>query len=166
MWPRFLDADGGVTELRRSRFQTVRARQMYVLSLAYDAAADELITVTVPSPRHPRLVVSRFARSDWLLASEFEPRLASGLVPAGAGRGLADYVVTGAVVADGRLYAISAAYSTLLVIDLNEKAVLAAYAVPGIEQPVGLAARGDQLLVAQADGRVAVVPRPAPGEQR
>jgi disulfide bond formation protein DsbB len=166
MWPRFLDADGGVTELRRSRFQTVRARQMYVLSLAYDGAADELVTVTVPSPRHPRLVVSRFARSDWLLASEFEPRLAPGLVPAGAGRGLADYVVTGAVVADGRLYAISAAYSTLLVIDLIEKAVLAAYAVPGIEQPVGLAARGDQLLVAQADGRVAVVPRPAPGEQR
>jgi hypothetical protein len=79
---------------------------------------------------------------------------------------LADYVVTGAVVADGRLYAISAAYSTLLVIDLNEKAVLAAYAVPGLEHPVGLAARGDQLLVAQADGRVAVVPRPAPGEQR
>jgi hypothetical protein len=32
--------------------------------------------------------------------------------------------------------------------------------VPGIERSVGLAARGPELLVAQADGRVAVVPRP------
>ncbi|MBI2402682.1 MAG: disulfide bond formation protein B, partial [Gemmatimonadetes bacterium] len=44
-WRRFLATDGEVTELRRSRFATVRARQMYVMSLAYDPTADELITV-------------------------------------------------------------------------------------------------------------------------
>jgi disulfide bond formation protein DsbB len=158
-WRNFLETDGGVTELRRSRFATVRARQMYVLSLAYDREADELITVAVPSPRHRRLVVSRFARDDLTLASEFLPRLGAGLTPSGPDRSLAEYVVTGAAVAEGLLYAISAAYSTLLVIDLETKTVSAAYAAAGIERPVGLAVRGGELLVAQADGRVAVIGR-------
>lgn len=161
-WRHFLETGGGVTELRLGRFATVRARQMYVLSLAYDPSADELITVAVPSPRQRRFVVSRFARADFLLASEFVPRLADGLTPSGPGRGLAEYVVTGAAVADGYLYAFSAAYSTLLVIDLQAETVRAAYAVPGIEHSSGLAVRGSQLLVVQADGRVAAVERPIP----
>jgi disulfide bond formation protein DsbB len=161
-WRRFLATDGQVTELRRSRFQTVRARQQYVLSLAYDPAADELITISVPSPRHQRLVVSRFARSDFLLSSEFEPARAAWLTLIGADRSLAEYVVTGAAVADGLLYAISAAYSTLLVIDLTEQVIRAAYAVPGLERPVGLALRGPDLIVAQQNGRLATLPRPVP----
>jgi disulfide bond formation protein DsbB len=161
-WRHFRATDGGVTELQRGRFSTVRARQMYVMSLAYDSAARELVTLTVPSPRHRRLVVSRFARGDFLLASERVPALAAGLGLAAPDRALADYVVTGAVVADGRLYALSAAYSTLLVADPAASTLHAAYAVPGLTRPIGLAARGPELLVAQADGRVAVVPRPVP----
>ncbi len=161
-WRHFLSTNGGMTELRLGRFATVRARQMYVLSLAYDPSADELVTLTVPSPRQRRLVVSRFARGDLLLASEFEPRLGAGLTLAGPDRALAEYVVTGAVVADGLLYAVSAAYSTLLVVNLRDRTLRAAYAVPGLTHPTGLAARGSQLLVAQADGRVAVLERPKP----
>jgi disulfide bond formation protein DsbB len=161
-WRHFLATDGGVTELRRSRFATMRARQQYVLSLAFDPAANEFITVSVPSPRHRRLVVSRFSRSDFLLSSEFLPELAPGLTLRGADRRLAEYVVTGAVVADGLLYAVSAAYSTLLVIDLQARRVRAAYTVPGLERPTGLAVRGAQLLVAHPDGRLAVLDRPAP----
>lgn len=161
-WRHFLESSNDVTELRRSRFATVRARQQYVLSLAYDAAADELITVSVPSARQPRLVVSRFDRGDMLLSSEFLPELGRALAFAGADRTLAEYVVTGATVVDGLLYAISAAHSTLLVIDLATKEVTAAYAVPGLENPVGLASRGAELLVAQADGRLGVVARPIP----
>ena len=146
-WRHFLETDGGVTELRRSRFATLRARQQYVQSLAYDADADELVTVSVPSERHPGIVVSRFDRGDLLLSSEFPT-------------GLEDYVVTGATVVDGRLYAISAAHSTLLVIDLAEERVAGAYAVPGLEEPVAVAGRGGELLIAQADGRVAVLDRP------
>jgi hypothetical protein len=161
-WRHFLETDGGVTELRLGRYATVRARQMYVLSLAYDPAADELITVSIPNPRHRSLVVSRFARADFMLSSEFEPPFAADLAPSGPGRVPAEYVVTGATVADGLLYAMSAAYSTLLVIDLKDKVVRAAYAVPAIGHPVGLTVRGPQLLVAQADGRVAVLERPIP----
>jgi len=161
-WRHYLESDGRMSEVGLGRFQTVRAHQMFVLSLAFDPSAQQLITVSVPNPRHHQLVVSRFARGDMVLSSEFEPRLGPGLAPAGPKRSLADYVVTGATVVDGRLYAISAAYSTLLVIDLMDRTVRAAYAVPGLEHPVGLAARGPELLVAQADGRVAVLPRPVP----
>jgi hypothetical protein len=161
-WRHFLSTDGDMVEMGLGRFQTVRAHQMYVLSLAFDPSARELITVSVPNTRHRQLVVSRFAREDLVLASEFEPRLAAGLALTAPGRSLADYTVTGATVADGWLYAISAAYSTLLVIDAVSEEVRAAYALPDIARPVGLAARGPQLLVAQADGRIAVVQRPSP----
>jgi hypothetical protein len=161
-WRHFLSTDGQVSEVGLGRIQTVRAHQMYVLSLAFDPAAQELITVSVPNPKHHQLVVSRFARTDMVLASEFEPRIGPGLALTAQNRALADYLVTGAVVADGRLYAISAAYSTLLVVDLKDRTLWAAFAVPGLQHPVGLTARGAQLLVAQADGRVAVLARPMP----
>ncbi|MFP4623146.1 MAG: disulfide bond formation protein B, partial [Gemmatimonadota bacterium] len=35
-WRHFLETDGTVTEVRRSRFATLRARMLYALSLAYD----------------------------------------------------------------------------------------------------------------------------------
>jgi disulfide bond formation protein DsbB len=151
-----------MSEAALGRFQTVRAHQMYVLSLAFDPAAQELITVSVPNPRHHQLVVSRFAKRDMTLSSEFEPQLAAGLALAGPSRSPADYLVTGAAAAGGRLYAISAAYSTLLAIDLKTQTLQAAYAVPGLSRPVGLAVRGTQLLVAQADGRIAVLGLPNP----
>ncbi len=161
MWRRFLATTGGVTELGRSRFQTVRARQLYVLSFAYDREADELVTVGVPSPRHRRLVVSRFARSDLRLSSEFEPRPAAGLRLRAPERSAAEYVVSGAVVQDGVLWAVSASYATLLAVDLRTRTIVGAWGVTGLDRPVGVAARGSELLVAQEDGRVAVITRPA-----
>jgi disulfide bond formation protein DsbB len=161
-WRHFLETSGDVTELRRSRFSTVRARVQYASSLAYDPAADELITISVPSDNYRRWVVSRFDRRDFVLSSEFIPELGPGLELTGEDRSWTEYAVTGATVMDGTLYAISAAYSTLLVIDLQAEAVTAAYAVPGLEAAVGLTAVGDELWIAQADGRVAVMGRPAP----
>jgi hypothetical protein len=133
---------------------------MYILSVAYDRAADEIITVSVPSRRHRRMVISRFDRRDLMLSSEFLPRLAVDLVLAEGDRSLAEYVVTGAVVDGGMLYAVSAASSTVLVVDLSARTVASAYTVSGLEQPVGITIRDGAWLIAQADGRVAVVARP------
>jgi DNA-binding beta-propeller fold protein YncE len=108
------------------------------------------------------LVVSRFARSDRLLSSEFPVTFPPRLTLSGPDRTPAEYLVTGAVVADGLLYAVSAAYSTLLVIDLRDRTLRGAWAVPGLAEPVGITSRGAHLLVAQADGRVAVIDRPTP----
>jgi disulfide bond formation protein DsbB len=111
------------------------------------------------------MVVSRFDRRDFMLSSEFLVRPGPEVALSAPGRSLAEYVVTGAVVVDRRLYAVSPAYSTLLVIDLVSGTVTEAYGVPGIEDPVGLAAREGELLIAQADGRIAVVSRPGAGEE-
>ncbi len=157
----FLESPGQFEELSRSRLTTVRARMMYVSSLAFDPVTDSLYTVTVPNTRVKGMVVSRFDRRDLTLSEEFLPRLApgSGLKFSSEKRSLDEFCVTGAVVADGRMYMISAAYDTLLTIDLATHSVVAAHAVYGIERPAGLAIRkGDFCVI--GDGFVLVTEKP------
>jgi disulfide bond formation protein DsbB len=159
----FLESPDRFDEDRRSRLGTVRARMMYTLSLAFDPAGKSLYTVTVPNASTKRLVVSRFDRSDLTLSEEFSPRLApdSGLQLSGARRSLNELYVTGATVAGGRLYAISAAYSTLIIIDPAARTMVAAYAIPGLERPSGLALKGNDLYIVGEGGTVWVVGKPA-----
>ncbi len=156
----FLESAGAFDELSRSRFGTVRARMMYIESAAFDAATGSISTVTVPNNKVKRLIVSRFDRRDMTLSEEFAPTLAPGAGLALAPRRTLDeLVVTGATVADGSLYAISAAYNTLLKIDLSTHRVVAAWSVPGLVAPTGIAARGDELYIIGSDGTVWVVGR-------
>jgi disulfide bond formation protein DsbB len=158
----FLESFDRFTETARGRFGTVRARMMYVRSAAYDPASRSVFTVTVPNNKVKRLTVSRFG-PDFTLSEEFVPALGDGpgLTLAGK-RTLDEYYVTGAAVADGRLYALSAAYNTLLAIDLAKRSVVAAYAVPGIARPVGLAVKGHQFVVLGESGAVWVFGVPQP----
>ncbi len=158
----FLESFDAFDELSRSRFTTVRARMMYVLSAAYDPATRSIYTVSVPNNKVKRLVVSRFDRRDMTLSEEFTPiAVGPGLVFPGR-RSIDEFVVTGATIVDGALYAISAAYSTLLKIDLQTHRLVAAYSIPGLVAPTGIAARGDELYIVGADGRIWVVARPQP----
>ena len=68
--------------------------------------------------------------------------------------------MTGAAIDGRRLYAISAAFSTLLTIDLDRHTVVAAHAVPGIAKPVGIAVKGGELYILGENGTVWVVGRP------
>jgi disulfide bond formation protein DsbB len=149
-------------ELARGRFATVRARMMFVMSLAFDPGSDSFYTLTVPNSRHKRLIVSRFDHADMTLAQEYAPRLSatSGLALAGEKRSLDEYFVTGAAVEAGKLYALSAAYGTLLTLDLETREVVAAHAIEGLTAPTGLAVKGDELWVADASGRIVVVDKP------
>ncbi|MCX6550884.1 MAG: disulfide bond formation protein B [Acidobacteria bacterium] len=158
----FLESFDRFDEVSRSRFGTVRARMMYTMSAAFDPATTSIYTVTVPNSKVRRLVVSRFDRRDLTLSEEFMPTLAkdAGLKLGGEKRSLDEYYVTGAAIDNGRMYAISAAYSTLVAIDLRTHAVVAAYAVPGVSQAVVLAIKGDEFYIARADGTVAVAARP------
>ncbi len=153
----FLESFDRFDERTRSRFGTVRARMMYVMSAAYNPATRSVYTVTVPNNKVKRLVVSRFG-PDMVLSEEFSPTLASdsGLTLAGK-RSLDEFYVTGAAIAGGRMYTISAAFNTLLTIDLHTRSVTAARAVPGLARPVGIAAKGDELYIVGDGGRVWVV---------
>ena len=156
----FLESFDAFNEVSRSRFGTVRARMMYVMSTAYDPVSNSVYTVTVPNNKVKRLIVSRFDRNDMTLSEEFAPTLAkdAGLTLAGK-QTLNDFYVTGATIAGGKMYAISAAFNTLLTIDLQTRSVTAARAIPGLVRPVGIAANGDELYVLGESGRVWVVPK-------
>jgi disulfide bond formation protein DsbB len=157
----FLDSFDRFDEVSRSRLTTVRARMMYIMSLAFDPATGSLYTLTVPNAKVRRLVVSRFDRRDLTLSEEFSPTLsaASGL-QVDPKRSLDELYVTGATVADGRLYALSAAFGTLLTIDPPTRTIVAAHAIPGLVRPTGIAAKGSDLYIVGEDGTLNVVARP------
>ena len=151
----FFENPYGFEEVTRGRFATVRARMNYVLSLACDPDRASLYTVAVPNSRSSRLVVSRFDRADMTLSEEFLPALDPGSgLSVNNGRSLDEFVVTAATFHEGRLYALSAAYSTLIAIDPASRAIVAAQALAGIERPIGLAVRNGTLYVVDAGGRM------------
>jgi disulfide bond formation protein DsbB len=156
----FLASFDKFDEVSRSRFTTVRARMMYVMAAAFDPETQSIFTVTVPNARVKRLVVSRFDRRDMTLSEEFTPELASGPgLTFKAQKGSLDpFYVTGAAFAGGRLYGISAAFGTLLVIDPRARTVVSAHAIPGLERPVGIALKGAEAFIIDAAGALTVVP--------
>jgi disulfide bond formation protein DsbB len=156
----FLESFDQFNEGSRSRFGTVRARMMYVMSAAYDPGSNSVYTITVPNNKVKRLIISRFDRSDMTLSEEFAPTLArdAGLALS-AKQTLNDFYVTGTTIAAGRMYAISAAFNTLLTIDLATRAVVAARTVPTLSKPTGIAAKGEELYILGQGGRVWVVGR-------
>ena len=158
----FLASFDKFDEVSRSRFTTVRAKMMYVMAAAFDPVSQSVYTVTVPNARVKRLVVSRFDRGDMTLSEEFTPVLApgSGLAFKAEKGSLDSYYVSGAAFAGGKLYAISAAFGTLLTIDPQARTVVAAHAIPGLERPVGLAIKGSEAFIVDADGRITLVPLP------
>jgi hypothetical protein len=157
----FLESRNQFDEVVRGRFGTVRARFLYIMSAAWDPASGSVLTVTVPNSRLKRLVVSRFDRRDLTLSEEYTPILAPepGLTLA-AGRTLDELVVAGAAVADGKLFVLSAAYGTLLTIDLVRRQVVAAHAIAGLTRPTGLTIKGSDFYIINEAGQVTVVARP------
>jgi hypothetical protein len=111
--------------------------------------------MAVPNPRSARLVVSRFDRADMTLSEEFLPRLDPASGPTlKSGRTVDELVVSGAAFHGGRLYALSAAYSTLIGIDPASHVIVAAWALTGVERPVGLAFNRETIYVVDANGRM------------
>jgi disulfide bond formation protein DsbB len=157
----FLESRDQFDEVTRSRFGTVRARMFYIMSAAYDPATNSVYTLTVPNNVAKRLVVSRFDRKDLTLSAEYVPTIAENacLTPF-AKRTINEFSITGATIKDGLLYAISAAYSTLLAFDLQSHELIAAYAVPSLSRPVGIAVKGDDLYILSADRALTVIARP------
>jgi disulfide bond formation protein DsbB len=156
----FLASFDKFDEVSRSRFTTVRAKMMYVMSAAFDPATDSVFTVTVPNARVKRLVVSRFDRRDMTLSEEFTPVLApgSGLAFRSEKGSLDSFYVSGAAFANGKLYVISAAFGALLAIDPQARAVVSACTIPGLERPVGLAIKGSEAFIVDAGGGLTIVP--------
>ena len=158
----FLDSFDKFSEARRGRFGTVRARMMYTMSLAFDAAGRprSLYTVTVPNSKSKGMIVSRFAAGDLTLSEEFAAVPAPEVAVA-AKRSFDEFYVTAATIENGRMYALSSAFSTLLTIDLASHLVVAAHGIRGLDRPTGVAIKGDTFYITCEDGRVMTVAKPA-----
>jgi len=156
----FLASFDKFDEVSRSRFSTVRAKMMYVMSVAFDPATGSVFTVTVPNAKVKRLVVSRFDRRDMTLSEEFTPALGpeSGLAFKTEKGSLDAFYASGAAFAGGKLYVISAAFGTLLAIDPQARTLVSAHTIPGLERPVGLAIKGSEAFIVNAAGGLTVVP--------
>ena len=153
---------GPFDEVARGRFATVRGRMNFVRSVAFDPASNAVFTVSLPTARAPRLVVSQFDRADLTLSREWLPAVAGGAGPGlRRGRTLDELYVTAATVHAGRLLALSAAYATLVEIDPASGDVVSALGLDGVSRPAGLAIRGDEAYVAGEDGSVRIFPLPA-----
>jgi hypothetical protein len=139
----------------------VRARLFYTMSAAYDPASNSVFTISYPNNLVQRLIVSRFDRRDLLLSEEYAPTLSptAGLV-LGPKRTLGELAITGAAIADGKLFALSAAHGTLLTIDLGTRQVVAAQAIPGLVRPTGIAIKSSELYIVDEAGGLTVVARP------
>jgi disulfide bond formation protein DsbB len=158
----FLESPTAFDEVTRSRFATLRAKMSYVMATAADPDTQSIYTVTVPNSRTRRWVVSRFDASDRLLSEEFVPKLAPSFGTPPQGQNPLDaYFITAATIAGGRLYALSAAHSTLLTIDLASHTVVAAHTIPGLAQPTGIAIKGTRLFIVGRDGTLTAVDVPA-----
>lgn len=158
----FREAAGYFDEILRSHFSTSRARMQYVMALGYAPDERSFYTVTVPNRRHRKLIISRFDQAEMAAAEEYSPQLsaASGLTFSGSDRALDEYYITGIAIKNRLMYAVSAAYQTLLVINLDKREVAAAYAVPGLSKPCGLAVKGDELYFLSGDNIISVADRP------
>jgi disulfide bond formation protein DsbB len=158
----FLESFDKFDEVSRSRLTTVRAKMMYVMSMAFDPGTASIYTATVPNAKVKRFVVSRFDRRDMTLSEEFTPALApgSGLAFKDKKGSLDSFFVTGAAFDGGRLYALSAAFNTLVTIDPAARTVVAAHVIPGLARPAGIAIKGNELYVVSETGAVTMAERP------
>lgn len=134
-----VEAVGG---LGRARIDTERAKYSYIHSSATDGRY--IFTATVPDNRnHKTFVISKALMADWTLSAEFVP--GADLKDS---RTLGELYVTGMVYEDGKLYAVSKNFNTLLVIDIAAEEVTAAYAIPAELTDIrGLVKKGNQFEV-------------------
>jgi disulfide bond formation protein DsbB len=145
----FLEAPDQFDEVSRGRFATVRAKMFYIMSATFDPATKSIFTITVPNARAQRLVVSRFDASDMTLSEEY--------VVSGAPM-LERLYVTAAAIEGEDLYALSAAHSTLLMVDLSTQAVTDARTIAGLTRPTGMAMKDGELYIVTADSELVRVP--------
>ncbi len=126
--------------IKRAPYLSVRARMMHALAFTYDADNNSVYTITVPSDKYKKIVVSRFDKKDDILSEEFFPVKGAGLTLK-AGRSLDEYYVTGLTYNNGRLYALSKQYSSILVLNPTSKEIETVYSFDGVANPQGITFR-------------------------
>ncbi|MGI2258751.1 disulfide bond formation protein B [Shewanella sp. GXUN23E] len=135
----FMAGTDGVKELKRGRFETARAKYNYVGDIAFDAAKQEYLMVTLPVEKRNNLVLARMSANDLKLNSEAVIGIDAKVLPQ----------VTGVAVDGEQVYLLSNSGSQLLVVDSNNQVIEAAE-LTGVSNPQALTLVGEQLAVVNA----------------
>lgn len=136
-FPSFIEGLKNYSVTGRGAYNTVRARMLHILSMAYLPENNSVYTITVPNTKHKKFIISRFDKKDNLLSEEFIPTLATG-ISLKEGKNLADYYITGLTTYKGYLYAVSKSYSQILKIDPMNKSIVDVLEFNGIKNPQGI----------------------------
>lgn len=135
---KFMDGTDGVSELKRSRFATTRARYNYIGSLAWDHDTREYVSVSIPDPKQNNFVMSRFSSQDYQVNSEAKISGLTGKYP----------VITGSFIKNSNLYMLSHGTNQILVANKDN---------PELMDVIGLAPQSNVQGMTNVENMIAVL---------
>ncbi|MCL1035967.1 disulfide bond formation protein B [Shewanella submarina] len=136
----FFEGTDGITEFKRGRFETARAKYNYVGSVGYDAASNEYVMVTLPDAKRNNFVEVRLSGKDFKLNSERVLGIDTKALP----------MVTGTLVDGDKLVMLSQSGQQLLTVDAATGVVVSAANLAEAGNLQALTVQGDKLLVVDA----------------
>lgn len=141
----FLEGAHHFDEIGRNRLRTSRASTYYILSARSDGTHTYMLTV--PNKRYKQLILVGMLDQDLGLSSEAVVRPLK-TNPLKKGRTLGEFYITGLAFYQGRLFALSKAYNTLLVINPYDATIIDAYGLPpSVQNPTALTFVDNALIV-------------------
>ncbi|MBW3163753.1 disulfide bond formation protein B [Ferrimonas balearica] len=140
----FFEGTDGITEFKRGRFETARAKYNYVGSAGFDAANNEYLMVTLPDVKRNNFVLVRLSGADFKLNSERVLSIDTQALP----------MVTGVVLSGDELVMLSQSGQQLLTADAATGAVHGAINLAEAGNLQALTEQDNHLLVVDAaEGR-------------
>ena len=141
----FYEGADKFTKVDRSMFQTVRAKTNYINSFVADEKYS--YTVAVPNNLNNNFVLIKQSNADGMLSAELTPEIGYG-VTLKKDRELGELYTTALAHKDGKLYAASKNFNTIVVIDTATDKIVDTYSFPSeIKNIRGLDFVNDELYV-------------------
>lgn len=123
----FYEGADKFTMVERSMFQTVRAKTSYVGSFVSDDKYS--YTISVPNNLNKSFILIKQSNADGMLSAELTPELAEGVTLKDK-RELGELYTTALAYKDGKLYAASKNFNTIVVIDTATDKIVDTYSFP------------------------------------
>lgn len=123
----FYEGADKFTAVDRSMFTTVRSKTSYVNSFVADEKYS--YTMTVPSNLENNFILIKQLNADGMLSAEVTPSLGYGISLKDS-RDLGELYTTALAMKDGKIYAASKNYNTIVVIDPASDEVIDTYSFP------------------------------------
>jgi disulfide bond formation protein DsbB len=141
----FYEGADKFTKVDRSMFQTVRAKTSYINSFVADEKYS--YTVSVPNNLNKSFILIKQSNADGMLSAELTPEAGTG-VTLKKDRELGELYTTALAHKDGKLYAASKNFNTIVVIDTATDKIVDTYSFPSeIKNIRGLDFVNDELYV-------------------